>query len=144
MVTTIESILEYHGLRITTPRKTVLKLFFETHSTLTAQEVQKKIGNSCNKATVYRALDAFEKNGLIYKVPNNGSSILYALCQEIISQSHNSVHNHAHFICNSCKKTFCINDIQPPKIESINGFRIKSTKLTLEGECPECSSIKRT
>lgn len=133
----LDGILKEHGLRKTTFRKELLSLFYSSNSSLTAEEVKNKLVESADKVTIYRALDAFEKSGLIHKVPDKSNLTRYAICHSQCS-SVEHVHNHAHFICNKCNETFCIDDIKIPPIEATRGFLIKNSKLTLEGECPDC------
>jgi Fur family transcriptional regulator, ferric uptake regulator len=135
-----EVILKKHGLRKTTFRKELLSMFYESNSSLTAEEIKNKLKGSSDKVTIYRALEAFEKTGLIHRVPDKSNLTRYAIClSECSSIRH--VHNHAHFICNKCNETFCINDVEIPVIESTKGFLIQNSKLTLEGECPKCLDI---
>lgn len=133
----LDAILKNHGLRKTTFRKELLSFFYDSNSSLTADEIKCRVGNATDKVTIYRALDAFEKSGLIHRVPDISNLTRYAICHtECSSEKH--VHNHAHFICNECNETFCIDDIQMPTVEATKGFLIKSSKLILEGSCPEC------
>lgn len=137
-MTEIESVLHLHGLRKTAFRKELLEMFYNTTLSLTVEEIKKNTGVSKDKVTIYRALDAFEKKGLIHKVPDKNNLTRYALCHNTGCSSEKHVHNHAHFICNSCNDTFCIEEIEVPSIPNSKGFNIKSTKLTLEGDCPSC------
>jgi Fur family ferric uptake transcriptional regulator len=138
-MTDVESVLYKHGLRKTAFRKELLSLFHDVNSSLTAEEIKNKVGATKDKVTIYRALDSFEKGGLIHRVPDKNNLTRYALCQtECGIDEH--VHNHAHFICDNCNETFCIDDVEVPKIKSSKGFTIKSSKLTLEGSCTDCIS----
>ena len=138
-MTDLESVLHQHGLRKTTFRKELLSLFFDARSSLTAEEIKSKVGGTNDKVTIYRALDAFNKNGLIHRVPDKRNLTRYALCRTECSANEH-IHNHAHFICNNCNETFCIDEIEVPVIKDSKGFNIKSSKLTLEGDCPDCIS----
>lgn len=129
--------LKKHGLRKTAFRLSLIELFYDVKSSLTADEIRKRIGTKADKVTVYRALDAFEKSGLIHKVPDKGNLTRYALCQSECGHE-NHVHHHAHLICNQCEETFCIEEIEVPSIKNSAGFNITSTNLTLEGTCPDC------
>lgn len=137
-MTDLESVLQTHGLRKTAFRKELLGLFYDARSSLTVEEVKSKVKSTNDKVTVYRALDAFEKSGLIHRVPDKENLIRYALCpkEECSAKEHN--HNHAHFICTDCNETFCIEDIQIPEVDNAKGFAITRAILTLEGNCPDC------
>lgn len=134
----LETILQAHGLRKTTFRLELMELFHNAKSSLTVEEIRKRVSSTNDKVTVYRGLDAFEKNGIIHIVPDKNNLSRYALCEtECSSAAH--VHNHAHFICTSCDETFCINDVQIPRIDDTKDFVIKSSKLVLEGFCGQCA-----
>lgn len=133
----LELVLKEHGLRKTSFRKELLHAFYNSNSSLTADEVKTKVGESADRVTVYRALDAFEKKGLIHRVPDKNNLTRYALCQSKCSTDAHS-HNHAHFICNGCDETYCIEDVEIPVVRNTKGFVIKKSKLTLEGNCPSC------
>ena len=134
----LEQILHNHGLKNTPFRKNLLAMLYKVNSSLTAEEIKNRIIYNKNKATIYRALEAFEKSGLIHTVPDVNNLTRYAICHGECNE-HRHVHDHAHFICENCKETFCIDQIEIPLIKENMGFIIKHSTLTLEGECPDCS-----
>lgn len=137
IMTDLESVFRDHNLKKTPFRSELLSLFYSSRSSLTVEEIKKKVEISKDKVTIYRALDAFEHKGLIHRVPDKSNLTRYALCPSECN-SHQHIHNHAHFICNACNETYCIDEVLPPKVENVNGFHIKSTKLILEGVCSYC------
>ena len=133
----LELIFKDYGLKKTPFRKELLELFYAARSSLTVEEIKSKVTVSKDKVTIYRALDAFEQNGLIHRVPDKTNLTRYALCQsECNSDQH--IHNHAHFICDNCNETFCIQELKPPVNINAKGFHVKKSKLTLEGICSYC------
>lgn len=140
-MTDLNTVLKQHGLRKTSFRKELLSYFYDSNSSLTIDEVKKKANGIADKVTIYRALDAFEKSGLIHRVPDKGNLTRYAICHTACDSS-NHVHNHAHFICNDCDETFCVDDIEVPVVKNDHGFLIKQSNLTLEGSCPDCIETK--
>ena len=132
-----EEILAKYKLKKTNFRLELIKLFQSSKSSFTADEINDKIKSTNDKVTIYRALSAFEKKCLIHRVPDKSNLIRYALCQKECSKIHHK-HNHAHFICNVCAQTFCLDNIKLPQINNTSGFKINKTKLTLEGSCPSC------
>ncbi|PWJ42996.1 Fur family transcriptional regulator [Sediminitomix flava] len=129
-----EDLLNQYNLRKTAFRIELLTYFDKTKHALTVSEIIARSDGKTDKATIYRTLMTFEKSGLIHKVPDPNNNARYAL--EYTENS--EVKNHAHFICHSCKKTFCMNDLSVPSIECKEGFVVKVSNLTLEGVCPEC------
>jgi len=132
-----EEILQNHGLRNTAFRLELLKMFQQTKSSLSVDEIKGKAGETNDKVTIYRALEAFEKSGLIHSVPDKENLARYALCHTACDSA-GHVHNHAHLICNNCEDTFCIDQIEVPSIKNTAGYKINSSQLTLEGICADC------
>lgn len=133
----LEDSLKKYGLRKTNFRINLIDLFKKSASSLTADEIRKHTSKKTDKATIYRALESFEKKGLIHRVPDKSNLNRYALCHEECAPTKHD-HNHAHFICNHCLKTFCIQAVKIPEIESMKGFQVKKSKLILEGKCANC------
>ena len=129
--------LRSHGLRITSFRLELLALFTASKSSLSVDEIKNSVGTTNDKVTIYRALDSFEKSGLIHKVPDKSNLTRYALCHsECSDQGHK--HNHVHFICVTCEDTFCINEAEIPPVSIPEGYAVNNYNLTLEGECAKC------
>lgn len=132
-----KELLSTYGLRNTDFRKKLLKLFQDSEKTLTVEYIKDKIGRNNDKVTIYRALSTFEKSGLIHQVPDRNNLSRYALCNLECSPSHHT-HNHAHFICDHCDNTLCIEEIDFPKIKKMKGFKFKKLELIIQGSCPKC------
>ena len=133
----LSNLLNNYGLRSTKFRLNLLELFRNSNSSLTVDDIKRKIRTKNNKVTIYRALESFEKKGLIHQVPDQENLTRYALClSECKASKH--IHNHAHFICSVCSNTFCVENIKFPEIKDLNGFIIKDLELTLKGNCSKC------
>ncbi|KXX69956.1 Fur family transcriptional regulator [Flammeovirga sp. SJP92] len=133
----IFDLLSSYGIRKTNFRIELLRLFLQKGHGLSHKDIKEEIQCMPDKVTIYRALDTFLEKGIIHRVPDINNVSKYALTNTTSTQSQ---HNHAHFICKECKKTFCMSEIQIPEVRSKNGFAIESTKLVLEGICPNCNS----
>lgn len=130
-------LLSKNGLSQTSFRKKLIKLFYQSNSSLSIDEVINDLHNKVDKATIYRALNAFEGNGLIHKVPDKDNLLRYALCQKECSPTKHS-HNHAHLLCDKCNSTYCLNDFKIPLKNEYNGFIVSNSKIILEGRCVDC------
>ena len=130
-------ILSQHGLNKTSFRKQLIKLFYMSKHSLLVEDIISNISTTVDKVSVYRALNAFEKNGLIHKVPDKANLIRYALCSSECTST-NHFHNHAHLLCSNCNETYCINDFKIPVLNEYKGFVINSLKIILEGSCIDC------
>ena len=133
------SILNQYGLSKTPFRINLLKIFHESKKSLSIDEILNFTNQSINKVTVYRALESFEKKGLIHQVPDKNNLKRYSLCTNQCSiNEHN--HKHGHFICDNCNETFCLDDMPNPDFSFLKGFYIKQLNLTLEGLCQKCNN----
>ena len=74
-------LLSKHKLSNTFFRRKLIELFYKTNHSLSVDDVIKSLNLSINTVSVYRALDSFEKNGLIHKVPDKNNITKYALCR---------------------------------------------------------------
>jgi Fur family ferric uptake transcriptional regulator len=136
----IDKTLHDHGLRKTVFRVELINLFISSKSSLSVDEIKKKAGSTNDKVTIYRALDSFEKCGLIHKVPDKENLTRFALCHSDCSVK-GHIHNHAHFICTNCDDTFCLDETEIPSIKLPKGYHVDNSKLTLEGECARCHQL---
>ena len=135
----IQDLLSAHGIRKTTFRMELLGVFIESKYGLSFKDIKGRITSTQDKVTIYRALDAFLEKGLIHKVPATNNVSKYALCPEEYSEE-TYEEDHAHFICTQCGNTFCMDEIELPVFKNIKGYKVKKSKLTLEGDCPDCIS----
>lgn len=130
-------ILSQHCLSKTSFRKKLIELFYMSKYSLSIDEIINNLSYKVDKVSIYRALNAFEENGLIHKVPDKDNLIRYALCQsECSAEKH--LHNHAHLLCNLCNETYCLNDFKIPIVNEYKGFIINNSKIILEGCCIDC------
>ena len=126
-----------YGLKKTSFRKELLIFFQSSTSSLTVKKIIKKFASSVDKVSIYRALNSFEKSGLIHKVPDKNNLLRYSLCSSECGPGKHS-HDHAHLLCSICDETFCLDDFLLPNIKSHNGYVINNYKIILEGSCLSC------
>ena len=133
-----KDVLAKHSISRTKFRTDLLNLFYTSKVSLSIKDIMTYFNNSINKVTVYRSLESFEKKGLIHQVPGHNNLKRYSLCsiEECAENIHN--HNHGHFICNACNKTFCLEEMRAPEITCIKGFYVEEVKLVAEGYCQDC------
>lgn len=129
--------LSKNGLSKTSFRKKLIKLFYLSKSSLSIDEIINGLYYKVDKASVYRALNAFEENGLIHKVPDKDNLLRYALCPSECSSTKHS-HNHAHLLCDKCNSTYCLNDFNISIENKYKGFIVSNSKIILEGRCIDC------
>jgi len=130
--------LKAHKLRNTAIRKEVLELFMQSEGkALSNQDLEEQLDNP-DRITLYRTLKAFEDRGLIHLAVDRGGISKYALCSDDCNaQAHHD--SHAHFHCQSCSKTICLEGDIIIKAQPPAGYQVWQEKLVLEGECADCA-----
>ena len=130
-------ILEANGLSKTEIRKKVLDLFLESEVALSLSAIESSF-EKLDRTTLYRILKAFQSKGIIHKAVDGTHHPKYAIGKVQCDEEHHE-DDHAHFHCNSCEKTVCLNHLPIPKIPNLaKGYRIQEMNLILSGTCPDC------
>ncbi len=130
-------ILSKYGINKTKFRVDLLKIFSLSKKSFSVDDILNIFNNKINKVTIYRALDNFEKKGLIHQVPHKFTYKKYALCNHNECNENNHNHNHGHFVCFSCNQTFCL-DMKLPETTILKDFNVTGLSLTAEGYCNNC------
>lgn len=68
---------------------------------------------------------------------NNVAFIKYAL-SDVNCHDRTHANHHAHFVCEECHKTYCVEEIAVPEVEISYEFSVVSVDYTLRGICKEC------
>jgi len=129
----VEHTLKKHNLKITAPRRIILKALQDTNKPLTAEELQKVIGRAVDFATIYRNLQTLVEKGIVYQTDFRDRKAYY---------EYQDKHHH-HVICTDCGKKeetdICINTKEISK--NLTNFKtINSHVLEFFGICNRCSS----
>lgn len=136
---TTSDLLKAHGLKRTAIRTEMLELFEESDFALSASDIVSKMTARHDRVTVYRALSSFEEKGILHRASEDGQGIKYAMCS---SHCPDETHTdkHAHFVCENCQKTLCLEDVEVPEVKMPNGFKVNRINYTLNGICDKCKS----
>lgn len=116
------------GLKVTDARVAILEVLTLYKKPQNYEQIKSKMSISMDKATFYRNMQTFEKNGLVNKFESKDRVWHY----EIGGASH------AHFMCEVCKKILCF-EMDIPK----NLNRCEISSMTLKGKCEECLKKER-
>jgi Fur family ferric uptake transcriptional regulator len=136
----IYAALKAAGLRPTTSRASVLRLFHELpHEHFTADQVYRKLSREpepCSLASVYRALSQLHEADLISSATLGDARIIYEL---------NRGQRHYHLVCNRCGR---IQDAYDPgleqqqaKIAADQHFHYVTSSLVIFGRCEACEGL---
>lgn len=131
-----DSILKKAGLRVTQVRTQVLELMTGAGKALSSQDIEVELPDA-DRITLYRTLKTFETKGIIHEAVDGTNRTKYAICEEHCDEHHHH-DSHAHFHCESCGKTICVEDVKIPSIALPENLNIKQASIILQGECESC------
>ena len=135
-----ENTLKAHHIRPTANRRAVLGIFQHLNYALSHSDIEREIGSSCDRVTIYRTLETFEVNGLIHKVADDSAITKYALCQPEDCNPHQHNDQHLHFQCSLCGHTYCLPLVKVPDIHLPQGYRLNTLSMVAEGLCNRCGT----
>jgi Fur family transcriptional regulator, ferric uptake regulator len=128
--------LDDAGYFVTEPRRVVAEMVADRNSHFTANELvdeAKRARLGVGRATVFRALELFERLGLVERIDLPNGEHAYVVCQPA---------HHHHVICTGCGRSAEVGDLGigsiADEVESETGFIIDSHRIELYGLCPEC------
>ncbi|WP_288459021.1 transcriptional repressor [uncultured Chryseobacterium sp.] len=121
--------------RSTQAKTEILKLITESDHALSHADIQLKLGNLCNRVTIYRVLERLEEEGSVHRIVNVDGVVNFAKCRGCSEIHH---HNHLHFNCEKCKSVTCIENVVPD-IRLPENFIINQYNFLVSGICEDCS-----
>ena len=130
-------LLKKYKLRCTSCRADILSMFFEKKVALSHSDIEENISDQSDRVTIYRTLKTFLDKGILHKVLDDTGTIKYALCKDCTKEEHN--HEHMHFKCIICHRTFCFDEIEIPKVDLPKGYKMIESNLLVQGICKECN-----
>lgn len=133
---TSERILEAHGVRPTANRIVVLRQLAESDRPMSLSELERVI-LSIDKSGIFRALTLFRDHRLVHVLEDGGDGVRYELCRS--SGGNGDDDQHAHFFCERCRHTFCLEDIAVPQVSLPGGYEVTSINYMIKGVCPQCA-----
>ncbi|MTI31586.1 Fur family transcriptional regulator [Xanthovirga aplysinae] len=135
----IGDLLHAHNLRKTPIRTEMLEMFMDHDFALSANNVITKMMGRYNRVTIYRALNSFEEHGILHRASEDGHGIKYAMCgPHCPDQLH--LDKHAHFVCDECHHTYCLEEVKVPNVELSNEFSVRHANYNLSGICKKCKT----
>jgi len=134
----VDATLRDHGVRLTSPRRTILDAAVRMKGHFTADELLERIrgqGIPASKATLYRTLTLLVEKGLLEPREFERGSLRYE-----VATGHE--HHHDHMICTGCGT---VHEFVEPEIERLQeeaaarfGFRMLGHSHRIFGLCARC------
>lgn len=132
--------LEANGYKMTLQRKKVFECMIkQDHQHLSAEEIYDHVrhyDDNIGVATVYRALDTFEKSKIVQHLFFDDGCKRYHLLDFEACESH------YHFICEVCGRIIDLEkgtlDNLTDKVLKHKGFMMNDLKIQIYGVCDQC------
>lgn len=131
----IISRLESKGIRPTANRLLVMKTLMGEQNPQSLSNLERKMV-SMDKSSIFRTLTLFLEHDVVHAFEDGRGVLCYELCEEKGACDHHD--GHIHFYCESCQRSFCMEDIHIPSFELPEGFYPHSISFVIKGECPDC------
>lgn len=127
--------LESKGIRPTANRILVMKTLMGEQNPQSLSNLERKMV-SMDKSSIFRTLTLFLEHDVVHAFEDGRGVLCYELCEEKGACDHHD--GHIHFYCESCRRSFCMEDIHIPSFELPEGFYPHSISFVIKGECPDC------
>ena len=127
--------LESKGIRPTANRILVMKPLMGEQNPQSLSNLERKMV-SMDKSSIFRTLTLFLEHDVVHAFEDGRGVLCYELCEEKGACDHHD--GHIHFYCESCQRSFCMEDIHIPSFELPEGFYPHSISFVIKGECPDC------
>ena len=131
----IISRLESKGIRPTANRILVMKTLMGEQNPQSLSNLERKMV-TMDKSSIFRTLTLFLEHDVVHAFEDGRGVLCYELCEEKGACDHHD--GHIHFYCESCQRSFCMEDIHIPSFELPEGFYPHSISFVIKGECPDC------
>ena len=126
------------GLRVTNPRRDILRIAWSSPEHFTADEMYVWVledDADASRATVYRTLALLSQADFLATMNDGKGTVLYE--KQLSSDDH-----HDHMICVACRKIieFVSHDIEriQDEVAARHSFKLQNHTLRLEGLCVDC------
>lgn len=127
--------LESKGIRPTANRILVMKTLMGEQNPQSLSNLERKMV-SMDKSSIFRTLTLFLEHDVVHAFEDGRGVLCYELCEEKGACYYHD--GHIHFYCESCQRSFCMEDIHIPSFELPEGFYPHSISFVIKGECPDC------
>lgn len=121
--------------RTTATTTAVLSALKQADGALSHERILAEIDGKADRATIYRILNRFCKDGLTHRVIADDGKQYFALCTSCSGPEHQ--HDHFHFRCLSCDIVECLTaDIS---VQLPSGYQAINFNGVISGHCRNCN-----
>ncbi len=131
----IEKRLEQKGVKPTANRILVYKVLAGLKNPASLSNIEGLL-LSMDKSSIFRVLTLFHEHDVVHSFEDGRGILNYELC--LSKGACNMKDNHVHFYCESCQRSFCLEDVHIHDIQLPEGFHAHSLSFVIKGECADC------
>lgn len=116
----------------------VAKLLIDSKAPLTIFEIVDTL-SFIEKTQITDILSSLVEYGIAKSFVDGRGVVSYEIYR---SDAESDKHNHVHFYCESCHKTYCMEELPLPKTKLPRGFTVYTRSFVIKGCCPSCQPRK--
>ena len=127
--------LEHKGVKPTANRMLVYQVMMDQHRPLCLRDLEDELV-TMDRSSIFRTLTLFLKHDVIHAFEDGRGVEHYELCRH---DDEDHTGSHVHFYCESCGRTYCIEQVSLPSVHLPEEYSVHSMSFVVKGVCPECS-----
>lgn len=131
----LTELMAQHGVKVTSNRLIVARALQSSMMPMSLVELEHKI-MTLDKSSIFRVLTVFRESHLVHVIEDGVGGVKYELCHS--HSRHTDEDAHAHFHCEVCGRTLCLDHIPVPMMALPSGYEAHSFNYLIKGVCPEC------
>lgn len=130
-------LLESNNIKATANRILVYESLLGSDRPLSLIEIEQGL-DSVDRSVISRTLTLLKKNHLVHVIDGGSDSVRYEACHSDHKDGCDD-DQHAHFYCEMCHLTFCMDEFQVPSVSFPEGFQVHNVSIMVKGICPSCA-----
>lgn len=134
---TIIQHLEHKSVKPTVNRILVYSTLVNLDHPVSLKDLENEMLN-LDKSSIFRVLTLFAEHDVVHAFEDGRGVVHYELCHHTDGECHHT-NGHLHFYCETCQRTFCLEDTPIPSISLPEGFQPHSVSFVIKGSCPSCA-----
>ncbi len=134
-------ILQSNNLSLTRSRLKLLEVLRQSGVPLSEKDLEEKMGQSCNRTTIYRNLSTLVAKGLIQRILSDNSVKFKLLDCRLPDEKK---HDHVHFQCRSCQRIVCMEDLMVNDYNLPKGYVKIENQFLIIGICKACNDVGKS
>lgn len=134
-LTDLESYFAEKGVKPTANRILVLRTLAAADTPVSLSDLEMQLP-TMDKSSIFRVLSLFLEHDIVHSFEDGRGILNYELCASHGECSHTD--SHIHFYCESCRRSFCLDNVFIPGFTLPDGFTPHSVSFVIKGECAQC------